>query len=575
MAVPGAALAVLGAAGVTGLFVWRWLSTLAAFGIAWLTARRAGATGFAALLAIGFAALVYSQRSDVRPETLVAVLLALEIAELERLRAMGGGPLPLVAIAWIWANSHVSWPLFFLVLLAHLVGASGVRRTFAIAAAASAVAIFIHPSGFRAVSQPFEFAFRIRHEPLFATIVELQPIDWSIAWRSGLPVLMAAWPLLLMRRAIRSRLDVPELLLCLGASAAALAAQRFSSTYAVTAAPYVARDLHAWAAARRWPRWTRPASIRALATAVACVAFSVPEWTWDRLPLGVAYDMRGFPVAAVDFAAAHRVAGRGFNHMHQGDYLAWRAWPDRARLPFMTGTPEASTPEERALYLRALSGREGWEAAQRRFAFDYAILDRHQDPGDSLLDVLDDDPAWAAVFLDDAGALFVRRAAFAGLADSFAYRAIPAGNGHLVRLFPLWEADASRRASARAELARQISASPRAGIAHRLLADIEGLEGHMPEARRHLEAALAENPQSPRAHLLLGGIALAESRAGDALREFELQRRDQRTTDLDVWIGRAQQALGDRAAAQRAYRRALEIDPGSRAARDSLTALGG
>src|SRR5262245_34225094 len=36
--------------GVAGLFVWRWLTTLAIFGVTWITARRLGARGFSALV---------------------------------------------------------------------------------------------------------------------------------------------------------------------------------------------------------------------------------------------------------------------------------------------------------------------------------------------------------------------------------------------------------------------------------------------------------------------------------------------------------------------------------------------
>jgi hypothetical protein len=409
---------------------------------------------------------------------------------------------------------------------------------------------------------------------MYRMIVELQPVDWRLAWRSGLPVLLAAWPLLLIGRAFRSGFDLPEALLCLGASAAAFGAQRFSAFYAVIAAPYVARDLDAWISGRRWPRGSRSAAVRACATAALCVAWSIPEWTWDRLPLGIGFDMRGFPVAAYAFATAHDVRGRGFNHMHQGAWIAWRAWPDRSRLPFMTGTPEAATAEQRRLYVRALSGREGWAEADARYRFDYALLDRHQDPGDSLLDVLDDDPQWAAVFLDDAGALFVRRSGpLAAVADSFAYREIPAGNAHLVRLFGRWETDSTRRSRAAVELRRQIAESPHAGISHRLLADIEGLDGHLTAARAELEAALAEDPASPRAHLLLGGIALEQHRPADALREFRRHARDHPGASADLWIGRAYQALGDRDGARRAYARALDREPENAAARESLAVL--
>ena len=64
---------------VWGLFAWRWATTLVAFSALWATARAMGARGFAALIVLVACALVYRPRSQIRPETLVAVLLALEI----------------------------------------------------------------------------------------------------------------------------------------------------------------------------------------------------------------------------------------------------------------------------------------------------------------------------------------------------------------------------------------------------------------------------------------------------------------------------------------------------------------
>jgi hypothetical protein len=62
-------------AGVEGLFVWRWITTLIAFAFAWVTARRLGARGTLPLVALVWCALVYRARSQVRPETLAAVLM--------------------------------------------------------------------------------------------------------------------------------------------------------------------------------------------------------------------------------------------------------------------------------------------------------------------------------------------------------------------------------------------------------------------------------------------------------------------------------------------------------------------
>ena len=94
--------------GTLGLFLWRWLTTLLAFGLAWAAARRMGARGLTPLVVVALGALLYRQRSQVRPETLVVVLLALEILILETRR--NGGPdrswwLPMMACAW--ANVHI------------------------------------------------------------------------------------------------------------------------------------------------------------------------------------------------------------------------------------------------------------------------------------------------------------------------------------------------------------------------------------------------------------------------------------------------------------------------------------
>src|SRR5439155_20598741 len=67
------------AGGVTGLFAWRWLTTLVTFALLWAVARRMGARGFAPLVVLVVAGLVLRMRAQVRPETLAGVLFALEI----------------------------------------------------------------------------------------------------------------------------------------------------------------------------------------------------------------------------------------------------------------------------------------------------------------------------------------------------------------------------------------------------------------------------------------------------------------------------------------------------------------
>src|SRR5262245_8950713 len=102
--------------GLKGLFAWRWLTTLAAFALAWATARRLGATALTPLVVLCVCGLAYRQRSQIRPETLAAVFLALSLWLLEtrrQLRAAGaqgaGRSWWMVAVMWAWVNAHLSY----------------------------------------------------------------------------------------------------------------------------------------------------------------------------------------------------------------------------------------------------------------------------------------------------------------------------------------------------------------------------------------------------------------------------------------------------------------------------------
>ncbi|MEO5616337.1 MAG: hypothetical protein ABIS67_01075, partial [Candidatus Eisenbacteria bacterium] len=120
---------------VLGLQVWRWLTTLGAFALVWAAARQLGARGLSPLVVIAVAALSYRTRAQVRPETLAALLLALQLFVLERRRARGGGALALVAIACVWANVHISYYMGLTLLGIHLLARGGMAGRGAEAAA--------------------------------------------------------------------------------------------------------------------------------------------------------------------------------------------------------------------------------------------------------------------------------------------------------------------------------------------------------------------------------------------------------------------------------------------------------
>lgn len=459
------------AGGVTGLFVWRWLTTLAVFALLWLAARRLGARGFTPLVVLAMCALVYRQRSQIRPETLASVWFALTVFVLEARRAAAGAGARrfdpawwLVPVVLAWVNTHISFYLAFVLLGIHIAGAALARgrdRTLWLVTVAAVAASFANPWGWRTLARPFEYALVWRNEPMFRAISEIQPPDWSIQWANGLPLLMAGWPLLVLWRFARRRGDPVEAMMCAAFTVLGLTSSRFIATYALAAAPYVARTLDEWLAARSWPRALHGTWPRAALASALCVASGLYEWRHHQGPIAIAFDHRHTPRQACRFMADRGVRGRGFNHFYVGGTMLWHFWPERERLPFMTGSPEDFPVEQRSLYFQAQGSAEGWRALDARYRFDYALLSRRYTQNYGLLDLLDADPGWARVFVDDLAAVYVRRdGPLAALAATSGYRLLTGGRTRVPALLERAAADPPLRAALIAELERQAAESP-------------------------------------------------------------------------------------------------------------------
>jgi hypothetical protein len=528
------------AGGLTGLFIWRWATSLVAFALLWFAARRMGARGFVPFVVIAIAALTWRYRSQIRPETFEAVLIALQIWILESRRHGGRDrSMWLIPLQWVWVNTHLSSYLGLMMIGFHVLHdvlaarrphpayAPAARRLALIGLAALAVSL-INPYGWRALAQPFEYVLFWRHEAIYQGIAELQPL-FPFAWQSkiatGLPALIVLWPALALLRWRRHGLDVVELLACAAYTAMALSTVRFAGFYALVATPFLARDVSEWLA-----RMPRPAALRAplagaAISAVLCVGLSLPEWSREPGAFGIGLDERRMPVAASDFILEHDIRGRGFSPFYFGGYLLWRFWPERERLPFMD-IHQSGTPEERERYMRMFTHPDGWREMDARYRFDYAVLDaaQHDLARDHSRDQLDEDPAFALVFRDDAAAVYVRREGrHAALAERMEYRYVPGGEALLGRFGRAAETDTAFRAGARAELERRVASSPWNAEAHSLLANIAFVDRDLAAARVHLEAALAADPRMFGAHERLALIAMQEGRVADAARELEAE----------------------------------------------------
>ena len=535
---------VWAAGGLLGLYAWRWLTSLLAIGILYFTARRMGARGFGAIAVSVLCACVYSQRVQVRPETLVAVLLAATIALLEARRLDGRRSVPrdlaLVGIAWAWVNSHISSPLWFALVGAHLVGDLA-RRPRAVSDApvgpratpgellvvlgAGLALSLLNPFGIHALIQPFGFLFGERNQRIYRTIGELDRLHWAANLQNGYPILLAGWTLLVLWRARRRVVDPVELLLLVGLAALSIRIQRFSGFFGLAALPYVARDLAEWLGRRRWPAWARGRAARATIAAVLCSGLVFGRWAVQRDSIGLRLENKLFPIAACDFIEQEGVRGHAFNPFHLGGYLLYRFWPERERLPFMD-IHQSGTPEIRDEYVDAMTSPEGWSRLREHYGIEWVLGWRVQVEGDHLLDHLDADSSFALVFLDDAAALYVRRhGPLAAVARAYGYRFLPGGRAAIGALGAACARDSALRGRVRIELERQAKGSAYDATAQSLLASIAMQESRWEDARVALTRALHVDPTTPRLHERLAIVALAESRWDDAAREIARERR--------------------------------------------------
>jgi len=508
------------AGGEWGLALWRWLFTLATFGLAWVVARRAGARGFAPLVAIVWCAVAARQRSMVRPEMLAGLLLVIELWLLERRRA-GHWRIAwaLVPLAAVWINAHISYTLFFEVGLAYLADAWVRRREgadpggLALAMGAAFVACFANPFGWAAVWQPFDYVLHQGREPIYQGITELHGIPWRRHVRDGLPLLLTAIPLLGLVR-WRRKLDVAQLLLYVAFLSQALGSVRFVGPLLVVAAPFFARDLAAALGSVRWPAWTRPPLARAALAAAGLALVATPELLRPEAPIGLGFRSEVYPVAACDWIERQGVRGRSFVPFDRAGYVLWRFWPERDRLPFMD-IHQTGTRRDRDL-VAVLAGRpDAWAELSRRHRFDWVLLPRDRDGLAFTEDYVDADSAYSRAFVDDQWVVWLRREGpMAALAESLRYRLLPGSYRGLGALGDSVTANPALRPLLRAELDRSIRESPRANSALGLYANLELLEGNW-------AAALERLRELRRRGAKLDWLDGAEKAASDSLAALE------------------------------------------------------
>ena len=572
-------------AGLAGLFAWRWVATLVAFGFAFAAARRMGATGAAPLLMLVWSALFWRQRTQMRPEMFAGMLLMAQVWLLESRRQVAARPAlardpawGIVPLALLWANAHISYYLGFVVSGGYLLDDLLRRRpagALVLAIVAAGLASLVNPFGLEALLQPLLYFTTWRHEPVYLTIGELAPIYWRAHVKDLLPLWFA---LVIGGALVRWRVrgfDAAQAVLTLVCLSQALSTQRFLGYAALALSPYAARDLGQLVTWIAWPRPLHAPLARAGLAAIACVVLVAPTLADPVFGLGFGWKHRNYPERASDWIEHHGVRGKALNAFAQGGYLLYRFYPDPGRLPFMD-IHQAGTKEIRYLYAYAQQDTSAWRVLDQHYRFDWVLLPGSAPGSPQLADFLDADSTWAMVFVDDEAVLWLRRGgACDSLARAYAYHYLPGGSAGIGPLGARAERDSSARGPIRAEIERAIADSPYNARSQVFAGNLAMLEGRFGDARTHFDEAARQQPLEADVRRRQG---LAHLHAGDpagAQRAFAAARRASgKWPEADLREGQALAALGKLDAARRAYERSLARHPELTEARDSLARLG-
>jgi hypothetical protein len=547
------------AAGDIGVGLWRaaWSGLGVAFALA--LARRAhteggsGARRWATVLVALLVLATVRDRLAARPEQVTVAFVLLFLLVFEHARQTGRDRTPwLLPVQIAWVNLHPGW--FLGPLVAGLYAALGARtrpafgRARALRWALLTVVLYaagaVNPRPLDSLS--LRLLRDVGADPMMSTIEELRPWSWTedrARPYTALLALAAAAALVGGRRAWRA--SRPLTLSALLALAAGLASYRFRALGALLALPVLSAALggDSRAAPDGAPSGAggkrRLAVVPALTLAVLAALSGLAWLVADAkyYPPGVAPLMDSVPVRALALADSLGLDGPVLNTSWYGGYLFWAR--GERHLP-LQDTRNLGSAAFRSRLVRARLDPAALDTLLGEWRFTHAILEPPMSPLDRLTVQLFHRPEWALVFADDAGLLFVRRNLDSAWVAARSYRLLSPDYAEMGAL--------AARAQGDTALARALTAE--------------------------LLRARAESPWNARASLWLGLLALARGRAQEALGYLDhVERLAPATPGLALRQGYAHELLGETAAAERAYRRALRDTSDAAAARDALGRL--
>ena len=404
--------------GWAGLTILCALAIVATWMLVWSTARRLGASPWAAIGVTGLAATSSTHTWDARPQMISLACMAL----LARLMADAwrGRPKQLrwaVPLMLVWANLHGGYIFGIALLGAFATGltidrlrasrrrAPGVspalvRRAWAVTALATLTSL-ANPNGLRGFLYPFSY---LGDNASTRYVAEWMAPRFSNPdyWPFALLLVLTAYAMWRARRSIPTH----AIICALAFGGLGLQSVRNISQFAVFCSPWAA-----WAVTRSRARAAHvdtaiePAKAVvhvavAVSTCIAWVAIAAPNLTASA---NAAEQSRSYPVAATEFLRAHTTSTTHlFNQYDWGGYLTYRL----PSVPvFVDGRPDMYGDAFIDRYMSTWLLRPGWQGRLREDGVT-TVLAAATSP---MVRTLRADPAWRVSYSDRVATVLDRR----------------------------------------------------------------------------------------------------------------------------------------------------------------------
>jgi hypothetical protein len=271
---------------------------------------------------------------------------------------------------------------------------------------ANVAATLLNPTGAKA----FELPFLITGQKLYMQYIgEWQPLRWQyftgygIRYVWGFGVLSALAVAGFVRR--NRRVDPVDVALGVLFFAAAVRGIRLSAEFAIVVAPIVFRNL-----AGALPRLPGGAVRVVQACTATLVVLVVPALAvlGPTYAFGLGVKEGKFPEKALTFVEENGLRGPMFNSFPFGDYLCWRAAPERK--VFIHGRNDVFPESFFEEYLSAHRSAEEWTAVTERYGITYAILQYAvtESGGGRRMNHLVERTDWVPVYWDRTAVVYVK-----------------------------------------------------------------------------------------------------------------------------------------------------------------------